>query len=278
MVPFGHPRRPASTTSSPRRSPTSAHGGDPIKALYVWEGGLGIWGAIALGGVGAWIGCRRRGIPLPPFADALAPGIALAQAVGRFGNYFNQELYGRPTDLPWGLRDRPGPPPGRHGGPGDLPTHVPVRGDLGRRRRRPGHLGRPALPARPRPGVRALRRGLHGRPVLDRGPAHRHGEPLPGAAAQRLDEHRRLRRRGHLLRRLGEAPARPRGRSGKHRARRRSPRPTRRWPREHDSEETRSRCGAARTSASSTSTRTSPAAGCGPRCSAPPTGWCPTSR
>jgi prolipoprotein diacylglyceryl transferase len=78
-------------------------GGDPVKALYIWEGGLGIWGAIALGGVGAWIGCRRRGIPLPAFADALGVGIVLAQAVGRLGNYFNQELYGRATDLPWAL-------------------------------------------------------------------------------------------------------------------------------------------------------------------------------
>jgi len=78
-------------------------GGRPLHALYIWEGGLGIWGAIAFGGVGAWIGCRRRGIPLPAFADALAPGIVLAQAVGRLGNYFNQELFGRPTDLPWAV-------------------------------------------------------------------------------------------------------------------------------------------------------------------------------
>src|SRR5215204_3066781 len=78
-------------------------GGDPVKALYIWEGGLGIWGAIAFGGVGAWIGCRRRGIPLPAFGDALAPGIVLAQALGRMGNYFNQELYGRVTDLPWAV-------------------------------------------------------------------------------------------------------------------------------------------------------------------------------
>jgi prolipoprotein diacylglyceryl transferase len=78
-------------------------GGHPLHALYIWQGGLGIWGAIALGGVGAWLGCRRRGIPLPAFADALAPGIVLAQAIGRVGNYFNQELYGKPTDLPWGL-------------------------------------------------------------------------------------------------------------------------------------------------------------------------------
>jgi len=83
-------------------------GGHPLHALYVWEGGLGIWGAIALGGIGAWIGCRRRGIKLPPFADALAPGIVIAQAIGRLGNYFNQELFGRPTDVPWALEIDPG--------------------------------------------------------------------------------------------------------------------------------------------------------------------------
>ncbi|SKX89761.1 Probable prolipoprotein diacylglyceryl transferase [Mycobacteroides abscessus subsp. bolletii] len=80
-----------------------AHGKGIGKAIAVWEGGLGIWGAVALGGVGAWIACRRRGIPLPAFADAIAPGIVLAQAIGRLGNYFNQELTGGPTTLPWGL-------------------------------------------------------------------------------------------------------------------------------------------------------------------------------
>jgi prolipoprotein diacylglyceryl transferase len=74
-----------------------------LAALRIWDGGLGIWGAVALGGVGAWLGCRSRGIPLPAFGDAIAPGIILAQAIGRLGNYFNQELYGRATDLPWGL-------------------------------------------------------------------------------------------------------------------------------------------------------------------------------
>jgi len=78
-------------------------GRDPVRALYIWEGGLGIWGAIALGAVGAWIACRRKGVPLPALADAVAPGIVIAQAIGRLGNYFNQELYGGPTDLPWGL-------------------------------------------------------------------------------------------------------------------------------------------------------------------------------
>ncbi|MGH3622435.1 MAG: prolipoprotein diacylglyceryl transferase, partial [Sciscionella sp.] len=78
-------------------------GKNPIDALKIWDGGLGIWGAIALGGVGAWIACRRRGIPLPAVADAVAPGIVVAQAVGRLGNYFNQELYGGHTSLPWGM-------------------------------------------------------------------------------------------------------------------------------------------------------------------------------
>ena len=74
-----------------------------IAAFKIQEGGLGIWGAVAFGGIGAWIGCRRKGIPLPAFGDAIAPGIVLAQAIGRLGNYFNQELYGRTTTLPWGL-------------------------------------------------------------------------------------------------------------------------------------------------------------------------------
>ncbi|OEU97015.1 prolipoprotein diacylglyceryl transferase [Streptomyces oceani] len=79
-----------------------------VDAFRIWDGGLGIWGAVALGAVGAWIGCRRRGIPLPAWADALAPGLALAQAVGRWGNWFNQELYGRATDLPWAVEIAPG--------------------------------------------------------------------------------------------------------------------------------------------------------------------------
>ncbi|WP_409057177.1 prolipoprotein diacylglyceryl transferase [Streptomyces sp. SYP-A7185] len=81
-----------------------SEGRDWVDAFKIWEGGLGIWGAIAFGAVGAWIGCRRRGIPLPAWADALAPGIAFAQAIGRWGNWFNQELYGKATDLPWALK------------------------------------------------------------------------------------------------------------------------------------------------------------------------------
>ena len=73
----------------------------------IWLGGLGIWGAIGLGAVGAWIGCRRAGIKLSTFADAAAPGVLLAQAVGRWGNWFNQELFGGPTEAPWGLEIDP---------------------------------------------------------------------------------------------------------------------------------------------------------------------------
>ncbi len=82
-------------------------GKNPVTALYIWQGGLGIWGAIALGGVGAYIGARRAGMKFLPLADALAPGIAVAQAIGRWGNWFNQELFGRPTTLPWGLEIDP---------------------------------------------------------------------------------------------------------------------------------------------------------------------------
>ncbi len=82
-------------------------GGEPIRALYVWEGGLGIWGAVALGAVGAYIGCRRQHVRFAVFADCLAPGLLLAQAVGRLGNWFNQELFGGPTSLPWGLHVDP---------------------------------------------------------------------------------------------------------------------------------------------------------------------------
>jgi prolipoprotein diacylglyceryl transferase len=85
-----------------------APGRNPVAAFYIWQGGLGIWGAVALGAVGTWIGCRRRGISLAAFAGAVAPGLVLAQAIGRWGNYFNQELFGGPTTVPWALLIDPG--------------------------------------------------------------------------------------------------------------------------------------------------------------------------
>jgi prolipoprotein diacylglyceryl transferase len=79
-------------------------GRHPVDAFKIWDGGLGIWGAIALGTAGAWIGCRRRNIRLTVFADAAVPGVVFAQAIGRWGNWFNNELYGRATNLPWKLQ------------------------------------------------------------------------------------------------------------------------------------------------------------------------------
>ncbi|WIM66924.1 prolipoprotein diacylglyceryl transferase [Corynebacterium breve] len=78
-------------------------GKNPWDAFNISAGGLGIWGAIALGGLGVWILFRMKKLPLGPFADAVAPGVILAQAIGRLGNWFNQEIYGRPTDVPWAL-------------------------------------------------------------------------------------------------------------------------------------------------------------------------------
>ncbi|MDE8668385.1 prolipoprotein diacylglyceryl transferase [Pseudarthrobacter sp. H3Y2-7] len=89
--------------------------GDLWLIPQIQRGGLGIWGAVVLGVVGAWIGCRRAGVKLTAFLDAAAPGLLLAQAIGRWGNYFNQELFGGPTTLPWGLQidaDNPNFPAG----------------------------------------------------------------------------------------------------------------------------------------------------------------------
>src|SRR5215210_6943847 len=78
-------------------------GRSPIDAIYVWRGGLGIWGAIALGAVGVWLGARWKGIRVPAALDAMIPGVLIAQALGRWGNWFNQELFGRPSGQPWSL-------------------------------------------------------------------------------------------------------------------------------------------------------------------------------
>lgn len=78
-------------------------GKDLLKTLYIWEGGMAIFGALILGAVGTLIGCRLAGVRFWSFADAVAPALLLAQAFGRLGNYFNHELFGLPTNLPWGL-------------------------------------------------------------------------------------------------------------------------------------------------------------------------------
>jgi prolipoprotein diacylglyceryl transferase len=87
--------------------PYFGEAGHPLDALKVWEGGLGIWGAVAGGALGAYVACRRLDLPFVVFADSVAPGLAVGQAVGRIGNWFNNELYGGRTDLPWGLQIHP---------------------------------------------------------------------------------------------------------------------------------------------------------------------------
>jgi len=83
--------------------------GNPVDALKIWEGGLGIWGAISLGAVGAYLYFRthRTTLNFRQLLDSLAPGVVVAQAIGRIGNYFNQEVFGKPTELSWGLEIDP---------------------------------------------------------------------------------------------------------------------------------------------------------------------------
>jgi len=97
---------------------------DPVRALYVWQGGLGIPGGIAGGFLAAYVVLRRRGLSRTAFADSVAPGIAVAQAIGRLGNWFNSELFGRPTTLPWGLLIDPSNPDAVPGAEAYHPTFL----------------------------------------------------------------------------------------------------------------------------------------------------------
>jgi prolipoprotein diacylglyceryl transferase len=77
------------------------------RVVAIWEGGLGIFGGVTAGAIAGAAAARRRGLNVADLLDAAAPGVPVAQAIGRLGNWFNQELYGRPTDLPWALRIDP---------------------------------------------------------------------------------------------------------------------------------------------------------------------------
>ena len=98
-------------------------GRHPVDALKIWQGGLGVWGAVAGGVLGAYLVARRRRIVFPALLDAAAPAIVVAQAIGRLGNWFNQELFGRPTTLPWALQIDPA---FRPLGYGQYPTFHPT--------------------------------------------------------------------------------------------------------------------------------------------------------
>ena len=169
--------------------------GDLSLIPQIQRGGLGIWGAVVLGAVGAWIGCRRAGVKLSAFMDAAAPGLLLAQAIGRWGNYFNQELFGGPTTLPWGLQIDPNSPNFPAGMPADTLFHptflyeslwnlAGVADPAG-----PG----PEVQLPPRPPLLPLRHLLHPGPGLDRSHADRRrraDQPLRDHhPAQRLDQH-----------------------------------------------------------------------------------------
>ncbi|WP_394685778.1 prolipoprotein diacylglyceryl transferase [uncultured Microbacterium sp.] len=85
-------------------------GANLSNVFAIWDGGNAIYGSLIGGAVGMYIGCRRAGLRFWAFADALAPALLIAQAIGRLGNYFNQELFGMPTTLPWGLEISPEAP------------------------------------------------------------------------------------------------------------------------------------------------------------------------
>jgi prolipoprotein diacylglyceryltransferase len=111
----------------------------------VWNGGLGIYGGVIGGFIGLLVFARVRNISPLAFADAVAPGLVLAQAIGRWGNYFNQELFGRPSQLPWAIRISPENRPEGLRRRGDLPPDVPLREHLERARLPRAALGRPPV-------------------------------------------------------------------------------------------------------------------------------------
>ena len=135
----------------------------------IWEGGLGIWGAVLGGMLGVWIATRRAGLSFWRVADCAAPALALAQAIGRWGNYANQELYGKPSKLPWAVRSHPSTAT-RRTSTRDVPADVPLRIALGHRHLLPsGRVRSPLVEARPLGHrVRALRRALHRHPPATR--------------------------------------------------------------------------------------------------------------
>ena len=135
----------------------------------IWKGGLGVWGGIALGCIVGAIVAKRAGADVAVLADCLAPGLLVAQGIGRIGNWWNQELYGKATDLPWGLEIDPAHRPFSSIDAGHLPPDLPLRAALGLLRRGPARVrDRAPLPAAASGPLCALHRDLLVRPLLGR--------------------------------------------------------------------------------------------------------------
>ena len=159
--------------------------------LAVWDGGLGIWGGVALAAVvGVWR-LRRHGVNVALFMDAVAPALLVAQGIGRIGNYFNKELFGRPTSLPWGLEIPyqyrvSGGHPGSVPAPQHLPAHLPLRADLRLRLGRGTGLARASPQDQAAWAVRPVRIRLLRLPDLRGVAAHRFLGLLPRPAAEHV--------------------------------------------------------------------------------------------
>jgi prolipoprotein diacylglyceryltransferase len=166
--------------------------------LAVWKGGLGIWGGIALGtAVGIWR-LRRRGADVPAFLDAAAPGLLVAQAIGRIGNYFNEELFGKPTSLPWGSGSTPRtvPTATRASPPSTPRSSMRSSGTLASPR---SSSGSATTGGSGRPGCSPSTSRATRSSASSRAAAHRSGAPHPRAAPQPLPRQRAHGYRRHLV-------------------------------------------------------------------------------
>jgi hypothetical protein len=142
-----------------------------VARLAVWEGGLGIPGGLLAGVIAGVVVARRCGLPAAELLDVVAPGIRVAQAIGRLGNWFNQELFGRPTDLPWALRIDPEHRPAGYADVATYPRRSSLRGTVEPRPGPPaGRLGSTISQPAAGAALRPLRGRLRPGPPLGRGP------------------------------------------------------------------------------------------------------------
>ena len=185
--------------------------GNPWTIVAIWQGGLSIWGAVAGGGVAVAVLARRRNLDAGDLVDSIAPAVALGQAIGRWGNWFNQEIFGTPTTLPWGLEiDRAHRPPGYEQFVTFHPMFLYESLYAIHRVRCPG-LDGAAVPTRKGPGVRRVRRPLHGGTIRLREHAHRPRPHDRTAAPQRVGQPVRIRDWMELVSVSGSAGSRRAG-------------------------------------------------------------------